>query len=71
MERYSREDGEGADAGEDGVLARTEAWERVDQTMQEAATDGAEPDSAGGYAPMEGVEDMFRCNRGPRLNPTQ
>jgi len=48
--------------------SRTEAWEPVDQTMQEATTDGAEPDASGGCAPMEGVEDMFRCNRGPRLN---
>jgi hypothetical protein len=59
-ERDSREDGKGPDAGGDEASARTEAWERVDQTMQEATTDGAEPDSAGGCAPMEGVEAMFR-----------
>ena len=102
-ERDSREDGEGAHAGEDEAPARkindlqsstdkrktgfisrlrergdavrassrAEAWERVDQTMQEAITECAEPDASGGCAPMEGVEDMFRCNRGPCQNPTQ
>ena len=57
--------------GDVGASSRTEASERVDQTMQEAATDGAESDAAGGSAPMEGEEVLLRCNRGPRLTPTR
>ena len=59
-------------ARENAVVAsrRTEASERVDQTMQEVATDGAEIDAARGSVPMEGVEELLRCNRGPRLIPT-
>jgi hypothetical protein len=42
-----------------------QASERADQTMQQAT--GAESDAAGGSGPMEGVDDLFRCNRGPQL----
>ena len=44
--------------------SRAQAAEPADQTMQ-LATGGADSDAAGGSAPMEGVEDMSRCNRGP------
>ena len=40
--------------------SRTQASERADQTMQQAATDGAESDAAGGSEPIEVVEDLFR-----------
>jgi hypothetical protein len=42
--------------------------QRVDQTMKES------PEAEGGTDPMEGVkgvEDLFRCDRGSRLAPTQ
>ena len=51
--------------------SRVQAWERADQTMRQVATDGAESDAAGGSAPMEDVEDMFRCSRGPRFPPSR
>jgi hypothetical protein len=54
-----------------GASSRTEASEQVDQTMQDAAADSAVSDAAGGSAPMEVVEDLFRCDCGPRLTPTQ
>ena len=62
--------GLGAGQNAVGSNSRTEASERVDQTMQEVATDGAEIDAARGSVPMEGVEELLRCNRGPRLIPT-
>jgi len=61
----------GARANAARASSRAQAWERADQTMQQAATDGAESDAAGGSAPMEGVEDMFRCSRGPLVSPIQ
>ena len=74
-DKFNRETGFinrlGATESAVGASSRTEASERVDQTMQDSVTDGAESDAAGGSAPMEGVEDLFRCNRSPRLTPTQ
>ena len=46
--------------------SRAQASERAGQPMQ-LATGGAESDAAGGSAPMEGVEVLFRCSRAPHL----
>ena len=48
-----------------GANSLTQASERVDQTMQGAATDGAGSDAAEGSAPLQGVGELLRCNRAP------
>jgi hypothetical protein len=57
-ERDAPMGGEGADAGEDEAPAR-----KVNDLQSST-------DAVGGSAPMEGVESLFRCNRAPRLPPT-
>ena len=69
-ERDPRVAGEGEEAGDDeenSLLAssRAEAWEGVDQAMQESPEEWQPMDGA------ESVDDMCRCDQGSCLPPAE